>query len=389
MSFFPGVYIFSRQFEIDYHVMALVTLGLCFWVYGEHFKRLSYALLFGVCAGCVTLIKFQGLFFLVVPIAYSFTHILRAYKTSQAQQRNMLLSLLVTADIGAMWWGDKLAGVVHSAFAYSCYPCTMATSLEAPILSSASILFYPLYLMHYISVPLWGLFVVAFVSFACAKGNLERKWLVIVSVCVPYIIFTCVAIKMGRYLFPLLPFVAMISAWYIDRIPPSYGKKIFLGGLFAYCVCTFVMTSIPFSNVTLEEAKKKALVLTFAYNFQRDRMIFQDVFKYKLHFDIQPAVITPAKTIVESLAHEPLFTQVARLLAQGKKIHISVLEHNQARAVYTGDRYLRYQWAWLYLHYMFQEYVRTGQLYIVIVDKEIYRNLTGGYAAEFGYYEII
>jgi len=246
VSFYPATYAFSRQFGLDFPLASLTAVCMCFWAYSENFSRRQYSLLFGLSLGIATLVKLQIMFFVCVPLTYSFFKIFG--KENQGKLRslcNLFFSLVVACFFFSLYWGAKLKDVLINFYqhAFSLYPFykseivpTLGASMGLPtlMLSFKNVIFYPQWALLLLSFWLFGLFVVALLVFLIRKNKWRTFFLL--NLLVPYLILTFISVKWPRYALPLLVPVSIISACFIDGLKPKYFKMLILGGVFFYCV---------------------------------------------------------------------------------------------------------------------------------------------------------
>ncbi len=252
VSFYPSVYAFSRQFELDFPLTGLIALCVCLLIYSDGFSKSIYSLLLGLCLGIASLVKLQIMFFLFVPLIYSVLGIFS--KDTQGRCKvllNLVLSLALAYSISSLYWSVKAKYLLVNFYqhAFSLYPFFKGETppilgLEKiPILSLKNLAFYPRYLLNHMSLPLLILFIFGLVKFLRIK--IMWKNFFVLSLLVPYFIFTFLSVKWARYILPLLVFVAIISAWLIDNLKFKYKylKAIVMAGLTIYCAGVYFLTS--------------------------------------------------------------------------------------------------------------------------------------------------
>ena len=250
VSFYPSIYGFSRQLELDYSLIGLAALCLCLLLYSKNFSKRIYSLLFGLSLGIATLVKLQILFFLSAPLLYSVFKIFnKQTKEKHKLFLNLILSLLLTFFLFSLYWASKLHNTFLNFYghAFSLYPFfkgqifPILGEQKLPILSIKNFIFYFIHLLNHTSLLLFVLFIFALIQFL----RKEKFWrgFFLLSLCVPYLIFTFISVKWARYILPLLPIAALISAWLIDSLRNKYLKRILLSVLAIYCIGFYFLTS--------------------------------------------------------------------------------------------------------------------------------------------------
>lgn len=275
ISFYPVIYALSRQFESDFAVASLVAICACLFLYSENFSNRFYSFLFGLAAGCATLIKLQVIIFLLPFFAYALVKIAKR-KTSSKKIKsfiNFILIILLSGFICSLWWKDKLQitfliAYKHAFFIYPFFkgqaPFTL-TAGRIPIFSLKNFIFYPLHIAGYVSLPFFALLVIALIFFVFSKN--KHKPFFLSCLLFPLLLHTFLSTKSPRYILPILPFFALISAWYIDNIKPKIFKRVVLSACITYALIFYFLTSWSNAKFYHVFVKSKNLTSSLQYTF--------------------------------------------------------------------------------------------------------------------------
>ncbi len=269
ISFYPSTYGISRQFVLDFPVTGMIALCLCLLLYSENFSKTPYSILFGISLGISTLIKLQGLFFLIFPFFYFFREMLKSKNEHKKKQViNFIIIIIISGLIFFLYWGDPhnfkclFSNFFQQAFVY--YPFNPVYPIDdntiwsdigigediIPVFSLESLTYYFIETMRHASIPLFILFLIAIIAF-CKSRNKYRLFF-LNSIFIPWIIFTLISGKQDRYFFPIIIYIAPITSWWIVQLNKTYLKKIAIISIIVFNVTGFFYLS--WSNIRYEDA---------------------------------------------------------------------------------------------------------------------------------------
>jgi hypothetical protein len=249
ISFYPAVGAYSRQFGLDFPLLAFISVCLCLLVYSENFSKRGYSLLFGLSLGMGTLVKLQIMFFLLAPLLYALGGIFRQNKGEKLNGcLNFIFSSAIALSLFYSYWGNRAGSILTSLhdqifFSYPLY--TAKTSLflgvSIPIFSLVNFVYYLESLLAHV-------YLLPFLLFVCAMTVLfisKNKWrfFYFFSFLIPYFIISFISVKSTRYALPLLVFMAVLSGWLVDSIRSRYMKILMLCLLIFYSVNFYFFNS--------------------------------------------------------------------------------------------------------------------------------------------------
>lgn len=240
IAFYPGIYGMSRSYGVDFPLILMVTISL-YLIIAKDITKISYFLLLGLITGLTVLIKGTGVYFFIGPIILVFSqHIRDLIKNKQEyndRDRYVLRMILAFGLFVALFlyffnlvWQIPLNKYLlkymcHIAF----YPIFMQRRhfywvSPYDTFDMRSIFFYASEMMHSMSKALSLFFFLGFLLFF--KSKLKDKNIIYLWVLIPYIIFTLNINKWGRYYFPALPAIALITAVGVLRIRSKKYKAV-------------------------------------------------------------------------------------------------------------------------------------------------------------------
>jgi hypothetical protein len=310
VSFYPAVCAFSRQFQLDFPLLCLTSVCVCFVVYSENFSKRGYALLFGLSLGIATLEKLQIMIFLLVPLLYAVVGIFRQNKSEKFNGfLNLIFSSAIAFSLFLLYWGnrigDRLASLHDHVLIY--YPFyTNKTQLVCvapiPILSLRTITFYLEGLVSHVYLLPFLLFVGALTVLLFSKN--KWRFFYLFSFLVPYFILSFISVKWTRYSLPLLVLMAVPSGWLIDSIKLRFIKILMLCLLVFYSVGIFLFCSWK---------------LNTCYNFDT-----LNLFRFTLPDSAFPGLHPPATfDCTAELKKEGIISRIEQELRDGKTIKIA------------------------------------------------------------------
>lgn len=227
---YPMIFQGARQFQLDIPLTAMFALCFFLLLKTNYFRNTYYSIACGCIFGFSVLIKGQAVFFVGWSFAYMVFDIARVfmrkdvhYDMAKVQVRNVLLCLVCAGAIAMMWWflhfKWALAGIFEHVFGYGKgiettwgyrgkYSLDSLTFHFRGLFASMSNVFFTVFLMSIMPF---------------CRSQTRYKRLVILSLVGPFVFFSTVfTIKHLRFLMPMMPLMAIISAWGIAAISQKY-----------------------------------------------------------------------------------------------------------------------------------------------------------------------
>jgi len=249
---YPLIFESSRQFGLDLPLTAMVTLSILFLLKCDYFKNTKYSLFLGLSLGWGMLIKGQIVLFITWPVLWV---IYRAFKDSKGlgkrfflswrQLQNIAIFVVVAGLIGSIWWGNKILKTIAYLMGH------IFSSPEAldPLWDmggkySLDSLTRQLRRLADSSTGIF-LFIPFFFSLIpFLRHKVRFKWLYLLWLIVPFLLFSLIfTAKHPRFLMPILPVIALITAFGLGTIRKRWVKIPFFSIIVAFSLIQFCVLS--------------------------------------------------------------------------------------------------------------------------------------------------
>jgi 4-amino-4-deoxy-L-arabinose transferase-like glycosyltransferase len=203
LSFYTPVYGISRLYLLDLALMSLVSLGVALLISTRRFERRLHSALFGLVLGIGTLTKWSYPVFLAGPV---FVLIFK----KGVKRTNLALAIIIGILISGYWY---LTNASHLISSFASNFSVIPVRENDPEFGVAAILYYIFGMMNYqLNVYFFALFLGGLVGLSKTR---EKDLILLGWMLFSIGIFTLVPNKSSRYILPVLPAVALISAHYV------------------------------------------------------------------------------------------------------------------------------------------------------------------------------
>ncbi|MFH2144479.1 MAG: glycosyltransferase family 39 protein [Candidatus Omnitrophota bacterium] len=249
---YPIIFESSRQFQLDFPLTAMVTLTIALLLEANYFQDIRFSLLSGIGLGWSMLIKGQTLFYLAGPLTVIIfgaasrlntnNHILQKPARTRIIT-NFFVFIIVSITISSLWWAHHVPEAFCQFIDHLCGHEKIIEMFEcSSYLERFSIFMLFYYLRaapHAMSFLLVSVFI--FVVFRNIHSKINsRNFLLLSWFLCPFILYGfCFSMKSSRFLMPILPVIALITAQGIIKIQSSSFKKFLL-------ICLVILTQIQF-----------------------------------------------------------------------------------------------------------------------------------------------
>lgn len=250
-----GVYGFPVYYS---HLILSETASTTFVVYSllflkksEYFLKQKPTLLFGVFFACAFLTRWTTPVFILGPLIISVVLGMWRIKHKKPDRitivKNLLLLILFGLIIPVVfYYGPKFhvfLKYLTNASNDSAYWVSTLSYLSPEMVntfSTRSVMFY----FNKLSQQTIFLFSVFVFGFALSLLNIKRYWFFLIAFIVPYSFFTFIIVfKDDRFIVPLYPAMALISAVVIERTRKGMIRSVIFMYLLFVSVCCFFATS--------------------------------------------------------------------------------------------------------------------------------------------------
>ncbi|MCX5701642.1 MAG: glycosyltransferase family 39 protein [Candidatus Omnitrophica bacterium] len=243
----PLIFTSSRQFQLDFPLTAMVALSILLFLKSNNFTNRKYSFFFGLSLGWTMLIKGQGMIFIICPLLWSFYKIFanrwkEILRTGQFQ--NIAIFILVAGLIASIWWGDqlKMARIDLYEHIFSKQKSIEANFSWNEKYSFTALSFYSRELLKSLGLFLFLAFIISFIFFLIRK--IQHKGTILAWIIPPFLLFNfAFTVKHIRFLLPLMPAVALITAWGLGQIRNKILKIPILSVMLIYAPIQFYLLS--------------------------------------------------------------------------------------------------------------------------------------------------
>jgi len=253
ISMYPAIFRYSRVFGPDFALTAMVCLSICLLLYSDYFRNKKFSLLFGISLGIGMLTKWTFILFLIGPLGYILFRTFLSASVKNKQQRflNISFSLTLGILIAALWYLPAFSRVIWRTkmfFWLINYQDFSVSHPERALFNKLGGVFSYLRFLNneqisflgFISF-LGGLFIY---SLKCKGKLFLLLWCII-----PYFTLSLSSHKEARFLMPLLPAVALITAGGIQKI---ISKRVKL----SLWIAIFLILLVQFFDVSYNQNRK-------------------------------------------------------------------------------------------------------------------------------------
>lgn len=309
ISFYPGIYGMSRSYGVDFPLITMVTISAYILV-TKDITKIRYSLLFGLIMGLTLLIKGTGAYFLIGPLVYIFyQHIYKIIRSRQRDNFRQILRIFLSFTLFiililsflSLMWGPMRIKYLFSRYIYHLvfFPLFVHRRhfywvCPYNAFDIRSIFFYIFEMMYSMSKLLFLFFCIGSLLFW--KNRLRYKMIIYFWILVPYIIFTLSINKAGRYYFPVLPALALVTATGILQIKLRKCKIILVTAIGSLSLLQFY--DLSFGTTFLPQSLYKhpdySFVAYLPQKCEEDKVIthfLETINKEKKEPDYRPKIL--------------------------------------------------------------------------------------------------
>ncbi|HEY3068592.1 MAG TPA: LmeA family phospholipid-binding protein [Methylomirabilota bacterium] len=248
-AFAPFVVYSALRFQLDLPLAALVVVAVLALLRADGFQRFGWSVAAGVVLGLGMLTKPPFVVYVMTPLA-----VLLIRVRSGAAALNAALALVLAAAMSIPWYGPRLMAlplqIANRSFKQA------AESGHPPPFTWAALTIYPREFVTQFGVVAVLLFAVGLVVMLG-----RRRWLLVASLLVPFLVFELIQNKNPRYTLPLLPLAAVFAGVAAGAAPrwlrTPLAAVVLLAGALQISVTAFGFprdASVPGLGVPVAEA---------------------------------------------------------------------------------------------------------------------------------------
>lgn len=248
---------FSRIYDLDFPLTALVIAAVICLVRSNFFKDRFWSILTGIFIGGAILTKFTAIIFFIGPFIWCFWY---GGKKIRHGWINILSAIVIISALNGPWY------YLHGQEILSSKEGTQNNVFSVPfenVWSWGNAIYYPVKAGLGFSWPILGLIIL---GMACLFWRNRRAGvLIVLSIFLPYLLFTFWLIsKESRYFLPVYPFLALGIGGLI------YIKKYRLGYLLLGMAVVFgvlIWTEVSWNVRILSPQIQEKAFLTTTYGY--------------------------------------------------------------------------------------------------------------------------
>lgn len=247
-TFFISIYTltvhFSRIYDLDYQLAAMVTLTIFLLLKTEYFSRRKYSVLLGIVIVFGLLTKWTFLFFVAGPVLVILWRALVSKKIYQYRVEkikpliNFTITLLITLVFSIPWYFK------HYKLIFNIADQARNNIFSVPyenLFSLNNIFYYFSRLYQSIYLIFFILFILGLIHIIISKKF--RNLSLLLWFFIPYAIMTFLFSKESRYFLPAYPMVAVSSAVFLVSLKYKNLKSILIIFFILFGLYYFVETS--------------------------------------------------------------------------------------------------------------------------------------------------
>ncbi len=205
----------SRMVMLDFALAGMVALAMWLLVESEAFARRSMTIAFGVVCGLGMLTRSSFVIFLAGPVVVELIRAVRRSRRidTEKPRYKWLVSFGIAMSLGLLiasyWYSQNLSmKIANGVFRVS---NEAANHPDISFFSLKGLLFYP-YALTDMAISPWLTIALLAALPGLVAHKRPHRWVMAAWIVVPYLFFSNLDWKLARYLIPLLPALAALTA---------------------------------------------------------------------------------------------------------------------------------------------------------------------------------
>lgn len=233
LLFYPMTFGLSRFFIFEFALMSAVVIFVFFLLYSHSFKNKYFSCFLGASVGLGILSKESFFIFILGPLLWQL-YLLISEKTSKKQYHHIFLCAFFALSLASIWFLRSPFVILADGFNRITLP---ANHSDITFFSLKNISFYFYSLADFSLSPFFML--LFFIGLKNLR-HLKYKGLLLSWIIAPYIFFMFFPWKLARYIAPVLPAFAIITAVCLSHFSGKL-KKILRIGYILFGILQFIV----------------------------------------------------------------------------------------------------------------------------------------------------
>lgn len=245
VTMYPALCGSARIYGFDFPLTAMTALSVLCMLLSENFRRREFSVLFGIVLGSGLLVKGQIVFFIGGMLGWSLWHffVVKELNDLTRRKKNIFIAIGISLLISSVWWLGNVEA--NGRFLYEHF--VMRQTIYIPSNTGwlgvvdgimRSVLFYPRFFIGHLSPLFCGFFI--FALCVCARQHFQYKTLLFFWILFPYVVFTVMGQKNGRYLLPSYPAIALLTGHGLLQIKSMKIKKMLVVSVLVLGIAQFL-----------------------------------------------------------------------------------------------------------------------------------------------------
>lgn len=243
----PLVLISVRNLTTDAYLNTFALLATLFYIL--YYKRLKVKWLYAffICLGLTIFTKGPVGILLPLLMIYPIYQILGSREKADTRAYHFYIGILISLAIGG-WWFFQLMMSSPSFYDFFIGQQLIDRVANAGTLKRSQPFWYYIAFLPIFTLPMLTLLIGSF--FSCLKSKSKLKWLIVLGVLLPLLLFSLSSSKLVLYILPIMPYLAMILAYFLYYLEEDKVKAhlIFVSivyGLIVLAVIGLFLNLIP------------------------------------------------------------------------------------------------------------------------------------------------
>lgn len=259
VSFYPGIYGFSRTNFVTIPMAAAVATSLYLLLRTENFINRKFSILLGISIGFGLLIKWLYLIYIIPSMTICFLTSFKKYKGKSFNKvfTNFLLAIAIGIVITLPWYLPNIKNLLPMLFSAS-YDNPNWVNFKVYFKTNPFRLALFKYVMLLENYHMFTYYTILFIYFLFRyvfSKNGSMKWALLASLAIPYLIFNFAIVEYysgelcPRYIIPLFALVAILTAKGVMEIKKNIWKKSLIFSIVLIGLAQFYWIWISYGTI--------------------------------------------------------------------------------------------------------------------------------------------